>query len=155
MKSTRDSNYKLVLKRAVKETLLLALVVLVALALFIATIYFIAAREAEQELQNRPWGLFLGWLTIIAVGLVLGRTRQREEGVLLPKLVIVIQELLQVTLLLLFFGILSYASYWVYTTRALIVHRPWGILIGWFAFLVFIAFFVKARHLVRFARSKE
>lgn len=154
MKSTKDSNYKLVLRRAVTETLLLALVVLLALALFIASIYFIAAREAEQELQNRPWGLFLGWLTIITVGLVLGRTRQKEKGILLPKSVIVIQESLQVTLLLLFFGMLSYASYWVYTTRALIVHRPWGILIGWFAFLIFIAFFVKARHLVRFARRK-
>ena len=154
MKSTRDSNYKLVLRRAVKETLLLALVVLLALVLFIASIYFIAAREAEQELQNRPRGLFLGWLTTITVGLVLGRTRQKEEGVLLPKPIIVIQESLQVTLLLLFFIMLSYASYWIYTTRELIVHRPWGILVGWFAFLVFVAFFVKTRHLVRFARRK-
>lgn len=154
MQPTKDSNDKLVLRRAVKETLLLALVVLLALVLFIASIYFIATREAEQELQNRPWGLFLGWLTTITVGLVLGRTRQKEAGVLLPKPIIVIQESLQVTLLLLFFTVLSYASYWVYTTRALIVHRPWGILIGWFAFLVFVAFFVKTRHLVRFARRK-
>lgn len=154
MQPTKDSSDKLVLRRAVKETLLLALVVLLALVLFIASIYFIAAREAEQELQNRPWGLFLGWLTTITVGLVLGRTRQTEEEILLPKLIIIIQESLQVTMLLLFFSVLAYASYWVYTTRALIVHRPWGILIGWFALLVFIAFFVKTRHLVRFARRK-
>ena len=154
MQSTKDSDYKLVLRRAIKETLLLAIVILIALALFIGTIYFIATRESEQELQNRPWGLLFGWLTTITVGLVLGRTRQKEEGVLLPKLIIIIQESLQVTLLLLFFSVLSYASYRVYTTRALIVYRPWSILIGWFALLMFIAFFVKTRHLVRFARRK-
>lgn len=154
MQSTKDSNYKLVLKRAVKETLLLAIIIIIALALFIGTIHFIGSREAEHELQNRPWTLLFGWLTTIAVGLALGRTRQKEEGVLLPKLIIVIQESLQVTLLLLFFSVLSYASYRVYTTRALIVYRPWSILIGWFALLMFIAFFVKARHLVRFARRK-
>ncbi len=154
MQPAKDSDYQLVLRRAVKETLLLAIVVLVALALFIGTIYFIASREAEHELQNRPWGLLLGWLTTITIGLVLGRTRQREEGVLLPKLIVIIQESLQVTLLLLFFSVLSYASYRVYTTRALVVYRPWSILVGWFAFLMFIAFFVKARHLVRFARRK-
>ena len=154
MKPTKDSNYKLVLKRAVKETLLLALIVLLAIALFIATIHFIANIEIEHELQNRRWGLLLGWLTTITVGLILGRTRQKEEGVLLLKSIIVIQESLQVVMLLLFFSVLCYGSYLLYTSRALIVHRPWGLLIGWFAFLVFIAFFVKARHLVRFARRK-
>ena len=154
MKPTKDSNYKLVLKRAVKETLLLALVVLLAIALFIGTIYFIAGIEAERELQNRRWGLLLGWLTTITVGLVLGRTRQREEGVLLPKSIIVIQESLQVVMLLLSLGVLCYGSYVVYTSRAFIVYRPWALLIGWFAFLISVAFFVKMRHLVRFARSK-
>ena len=154
MQPTKNSNYKLGLRRAVKETLLLAIVVIIALALFIGTIYFISSREAVHELQNRPWALLFGWLTTVAVGLVLGRTRQKEEGVLLPKLIIIIQESLQVILLLLFFSVLAYASYRVYTTRALIVYRPWSILIGWFALLMFIAFFVKTRRLVRFARHK-
>ena len=154
MKSTKDSNPKLVLRRAVKETLLLALVVLVAIALFIGTIYFIASIETEHELQNRRWGLLLGWLTTVNVGLILGRTRRKEEGVLLPRSIIIIQESLQVFLLLLSLSVLFYGSYLVYTSRALIVHRPWALLIGWFAFLVSIAFFVKARHLVRFARRK-
>ena len=154
MKLTKNSNYKLALRQAVKETLLLALVVLLAIALFIGTIYFIADIETEHELQNRRWGLLLGWLTTITVGLLLGRTQQKEEGVLLPKSIIVIQESLQVFMLLLSFSVLCYGSYIVYTSRALIVHRPWALLIGWFAFLVSIAFFVKARHLVRFARRK-
>ena len=154
MKLTKNSNYKLALRQAVKETLLLALVVLLAIALFIGTIYFIAGIETEHELQNRRWGLLLGWLTTITVGLLLGRTQQKEEGVLLPKSIIVIQESLQVFMLLLSFSVLCYGSYIVYTSRALIVHRPWALLIGWFAFLVSIAFFVKARHLVRFARRK-
>ena len=154
MKPTKDSDHKLVLKRAVKETLLLALVVLLAIALFIGTIHFIVNIESKHELQNRRWGLLLGWLTTVTVGLVLGRTRQKEEGVLLPKSIIVIQESLQVVMLLLALSVLCYGSYVVYTSRALIVHRPWALLIGWFAFLVSIAFFVKARHLVRFARGK-
>ena len=154
MQPTKDSNHKLALRRAVKETLLLTLIVLLAIALFIGTIYFIAGIEAEHELQNRRWGLLLGWLTTVTVGLVLGRTRRREEGVLLPKSIIVIQESLQIVLLLLAFGVLCYGSYVVYTARALIVHRPWALLIGWFAFLISIAFFVKARHLIRFARRK-
>ena len=154
MKPTKDSDHKLVLRRAVKETLLLALVVLLAIALFIGTIHFIVNIESKQELQNRRWGLLLGWLTTVTVGLILGRTRQKEEGVLLPKSIIVIQESLQVVMLLLALSVLCYGSYLVYTSRALIVHRPWALLIGWFAFLVSIAFFVKARHLVRFARRK-
>ena len=154
MKLTKDSNYKLVLKRAVKETLLLTLIVLLAIVLFIGTVYFIVGIEAEHELQNRRWGLLLGWLTTITVGLVLGRTRRREAGVLLPKSIIVIQESLQVVMLFLFFSVLCYGSYVVYTSRAFIVHRPWALLIGWFAFLISIAFFVKASHLVRFARRK-
>ena len=154
MKPTKDSNPKLVLRRAVKETLLLTLIVLLAIALFIGTIYFIAGIESAHELQNRRWGLLLGWLTTITVGLVLGRTRRREKGVLLPKSIIVIQESLQVVMLLLAFSVLCYGSYVVYTSRAFIVHRPWALLIGWFAFLISISFFVKARHLVRFARRK-
>ena len=154
MKPTKDANYKLVFKRAVKETLLLTVTVLLAIALFIGTIYFIAGIETEHELQNRRWGLLLGWLTTITVGLVLGRTRRREEGILLPKSIIVIQESLQVVMLLLAFGVLCYGSYVVYTSRAFIVHRPWALLIGWFAFLISIAFFVKVRHLVRFTRRK-
>ena len=125
MKLTKNSNYKLALRQAVKETLLLALVVLLAIALFIGTIYFIADIETEHELQNRRWGLLLGWLTTITVGLLLGRTQQKEEGVLLPKSIIVIQESLQVFMLLLSFSVLCYGSYIVYTSRALIVHRPW------------------------------
>ncbi len=155
MQVTKDSSHNSALRRAVKETVLLGVIFLIALFLFFTTVHIITTRETEQELQNRPWGLFLGWLTTITVGLALGRTRRREEGILLPKSILVIQESLQVIMLLLFFGMLSYASYWVYTARALIVHRPWGILIGWFAFLVFVAFFVKTRHLVRFARRKQ
>ena len=153
MHGTKDSDHRLVLRRAVKETLLLSVVFLIALALFFVTIHFIAAREAGQELPNRSRGLLFGWLTTITIGLILGKTR-REEGISLPKPLVVIRESLQAIMLLLFLGVLSYGSYFVYTSRALIVHRPWSLLIGWFAFLVFIAFFVKTRHLIRYARRE-
>lgn len=153
MQGTKDSNRKLVLRRAVKETLLLSIVFLIALALFFATIHFIGSREAGQELPNRPRGLLFGWLTTITVGLILGKTRQ-EEGISLPKPLVVVRESLRALMLLLFFGVLSYGSYLVYTSRALIVHRPWSLLIGWFAFLIFIAFFAKTRHLIRCARRE-
>lgn len=154
MQITQNSNHNSALKRTVKETVLLGVIFFIALFLFFTTVHFIATREAAYELKDRPRGLILGWLTTIAIGLILGKTR-RIEGVQLPKSLVVVRESLQVLMLLLFFGMLSYASYWVYTARALIVHRPWGLLIGWFAFLVFVAFFVKTRHLVRFARCKQ
>lgn len=152
MQITKDSNDKLTHRRAVKETVLLCVVFLIALVLFFVTLHF-AAKEAGDELQNRPRGLLLGWLATIAIGLILGKTRQ-EEAVPLPKSLIVIRESLQAMMLLLFFGMLCYGSYLVYTSRALIVHRPWGLLIGWFAFLVFLVFFTKTRHLVRSLRRK-
>jgi len=154
MQVTKDSNHNSALKRAIKETVLLGVIFLIAIFLFFTTIHFITTKEAAYGLKDRPRGLILGWLTTIAIGLILGKTRQ-IEGVPLPKSLVVIRESLQVIMLLLFFGILSYASYWIYTARALIVHRPWGILIGWFAFLMFVAFFVKATYLVRFARRKK
>ena len=153
MEGTKDSNHKLILRRAVKETLLLSVVFLIALALFFATIHFITSREAAQELPNRPRGLLFGWLTTITIGLILGKIRQKE-GISLPKPLVVVRESLQAAMLLLFLGVLSYGSYLVYTSRALIVHRPWSLLIGWFAFLVFIAFFARTRAVIRFARRK-
>lgn len=154
MQVTKDSNHNLALRRTVKETVVLGVVFLIALALFFCTIYFIAAKEAGQELPQRPWGLMLGWLTTMTIGLVLGKTRQ-GEGMPLPKSLVVVRESLQVVMLLLFFGVLCYASYFLYTSRALILQRPWGILIGWFAFLMFTACFAKTQHLVRCARRKE
>lgn len=154
MQVTQNSNHNSALKRAVKETVLLGVIFLIALFLFFTTVHFIATREAVHELKDRPRGLILGWLTAMTIGLVVGKTQQ-DERIQLPKALVVVRESLQVLMLLLFFGMLSYASYWVYTARALIVHRPWGLLIGWFAFLVFVAFFVKTRHLVRFARRKQ
>ena len=154
MQGSRDSSYQLAMRRAVREIVLLSVVFLIAIALFLVTIYFIAAKEAGHELQKRPWGLLLGWLTTITIGLVLGRTRQREGAVLPPKSFIVVRELLQAIMLLLFFSVLSYGSYFVYTSRALTVQRPWGLLIGWFAFLMFIAFFAKTRAVIRSARGE-
>ena len=154
MQAPKDSSYKLAVRRAVTETLLLSVVFLIALALFFTTIYFIAAKEAGHELQKRPRGLLLGWLTTIAIGLILGKTRQKEGAAPLPKPLVVIRESLQATMLLLFFGVLSYGSYFIYTSRALTVQRPWGILVGWFAFLMFIAFFARTRSVIRFARRK-
>ncbi len=154
MQITKDSNDKLAHRRAVKETVLLCVVFLIALILFFVTLHFIAAKETDHELEKRPRGLLLGWLTTITIGLILGKTRQNEADSL-PKSLIIVRGSLQVMMLFLFFGILSYASYFVYTSRALIVHRPWGLLIGWFAFLVFIAFFAKTRQIVRSAKRKE
>lgn len=154
MQGTKDSNSKLKHRRAVEETVLLSVVLLIALILFFVTLHFIAAKEADHELEKRPRGLLLGWLTTITIGLILGKTRQDEMGSL-PKSLIIVRGSLQAMILLLFFSILSYTSYFVYTSRALIVHRPWGLLIGWFAFLVFIAFFAKTRQIVRSARRKE
>ena len=152
MQQPRDSRCQLALRRAVVETLLLSVVFLIALGLFFGTVYFIASREAGHELQNRPWGLLLGWLTTITIGFVLGKTRQREETTLLPQSLVIVRELLQAIMLLLFFSMLAYGSYFVYTSRALIVQRPWGLLIGWFAFLMFVAFFARTRAVIRAAR---
>ena len=142
-------------RRAVFEVVLLSVVFLIAVALFCISVYFLASIEAGEKLQNRPRGLLLGWLTTITIGLVLGRTRQREEAVKLPGSLIVVRESLQAIMLLLFFSVLAYASYFLYTSRQLIVHRPWGILIGWFAFLMFIAFFAQTRAVIRNARRKK
>lgn len=154
MPGPRDSSYQLALRRAIKEVVLLSGVFLIALALFIMSIYFIATKEAGHELQNRPWGLFLGWLTTITIGLILGRTRQQEDAALLPQSLIVVRESLQAVMLLLFFSVLAYGSYFFYTSRKLILQRPWGLLIGWFAFLIFIVFFAKTRSIIRIARRK-
>ena len=153
MQVPKDSDDKLGQRQAVKETVLLSVVFLIVLVLFFWTVYFIAAKEVDYELQNRPRGLVLGWLTAITIGLILGKTRQ-EEGVSLPKSLLVVRESLQAIMLLLFFGVLCYASYFVYTSRILLIQRPWGILIGWFAFLIFIAFFVKTKSVIRLARRK-
>ena len=154
MQVPRDTRYQLTRRRAVKEVILLAAVFFIALALFFGTLHFIAAREVDHELHNRPWGLMLGWLTTMIVGLIVGHTRREEEGVSLPKSLVIIRELLQAVMLLLFFVVLAYGSYFVYTSRGLIVQRPWGILIGWFAFLMFTAFFVKTSVVIRIARRK-
>lgn len=154
MQSSRDTSNQLVLKRAVKEVIFLSVVFVSALALFVGTLHFIAAREADHDLHKRPWGLLLGWLTTMTVGIILGHTRRDEEMGTLPKSLVVVRELLQAVMLLLFFAVLAYGSYFVYTSRALIVQRPWGILIGWFAFLMFTAFFVKTSAVIRFVRHK-
>ena len=155
MQAPKDTQYQSALRRAVKEVVLLSVVFIIAIALFLYTLHFIAAKEANQELQNRPWGLLLGWLTTIAVGLILGHARQKETEIQLPTSLVVVRELLQAVMLLLFFGLLVYGSHYVYTSRALIVQRPWSLLIGWFAFLMFIAFFVKTSAVIRIARKKE
>ncbi|MDE0636611.1 MAG: hypothetical protein OXI43_12295 [Candidatus Poribacteria bacterium] len=95
----------------------------------------------------------MGWLTAMAIGLVVGKTRQ-DEGIQIPKALVVVRESLQALMLLLFCGVLGYAAYFLYTVRGLALQRPWSLLIGWFAFLVFIAFLAKARHLVRSARRE-
>ncbi len=96
----------------------------------------------------------LGWLTTMVVGLIVGHTRREEAEASLPKSLFVVRELLQALMLLLFFAVLAYGSYFVYTSRALIIQRPWGILIGWFAFLMFTAFFVKTSTVIRIVRHR-
>ena len=154
MQVTKNSNNKSAHRRAVKETILLGIVFLIALALFIGTLYFIASREAGETLQNRPRGLLLGWLTTLTIGLILGKTRHTEND-RTPKPLIVARHALQAVMLLFFFIVLAYASYFFYTTRGLVLQRPWGLLIGWFAFLVFIALFARTRHIIRLARRKQ
>ena len=149
-----DSRYQPAVKRAVTEMVLLSVVFLIGLFLFLTTWHFIAAKEADQELQKRPKGLILGWLTTITIGLILGRTRRQEDAVQLPKSLIVVRETLQAVMLLLFFCVLAYGSYFLYTSRTLILQRPWGIMVGWFAFLIFIAFFAKTSTVIRSARRK-
>lgn len=144
---------KLAVRRAVRETVLLSVVFLFAVFLFVTTVYFVATREAAHELQNRPRGLILGWLTTIAVGLLLGKTRQHAAAAL-PKALIVVRESLQSLMLLLFGVVLSYTAYFLYTARGLALQRPWSLLVGWFAFLVFILFCVKTRAIVQAARRK-
>jgi len=150
----RDNNDKSIYRRAVGETILLAIVFLIALALFVGTIYFIATREAAHELQNRPKGLLLGWLTTLALGLVLGKTRQ-DAADTLPIPLLIVRETLQALMLLFFCGVLAYAAYFLYTTRGLALQRPWALLVGWFAFLVFIAVLAKIGSIVKTAKNRE
>ena len=151
----QDNNNRIVLRRVVRETILLAIVFLIALALFIGTIYFIATREAAHELQNRPTGLLLGWLTTLTLGLVLGKTRQ-DEVETLPIPLLIVQKTLQAVILLFFCGVLAYAAYFLHITRGLALQRPWALLIGWFAFIMFIACVVKIRSIVHTAnRNKD
>ena len=153
MKVSRDTHSQLARRRAVGELILLLVVFLIALVLFVVSLYFFASREAGEALQNRPRGMFLGWLTVIAIGLILGRTRQTTGS--LPKPLILIREALQAVMLLMFCGVLAGSAYILYTARGLALQRPWALLIGWFAFLVFIGFFAKIRSLLQAARKKE
>ena len=100
-------------RRAVRETVLLGVVFLIALFLFFTTVHFIATREAAYELKDRPRGLILGWLTAMAIGLVVGKTRQ-DERIRLPKVLVVVRESLQALMLLLFCGVLFYAAYYTH-----------------------------------------
>ena len=140
-------------RRVFGETVLLVVVFLVAVFLFIVTIHFIATREAAYELQNRPRGLIMGWLTAIAIGLILGRTRQDADAVM-PTSLMIVRGSLQALMLFLFAGVLGYAAYFLYTVRGLALQRPWSLLVGWFAFLVCIAGLGKIRQLVRSARTR-
>lgn len=153
MQVRKDANSQLVRKQAVRELILLSVIFLLALTLFGITMYFFASREAGEALQNRPRGLFLGWLTLIAIGLILGRTRQAAADSL-PKALIMIREALQAVMLLMFFGVLAGSSYILYTARGLALQRPWALLIAWFAILVFIGGCGKLRQIVRLARRK-
>ena len=154
MQTPKATTYKTAVRGAVRETLLLGLVFLIALALFFTTVHFIAGKEAAHELQNRPRGLLIGWLATITLGLLLGRTRREEGAVALPKSLVVVRESLQAAMLLLFFSVLAYTSYFLHTSRKLVVQRPWALLIGWFALLVFIAFFAKTSAVIRSVRRK-
>ena len=149
----RDANDNFAHRRAVRETVLLGAVFLIALFLFFTTIHFIATREAAYELKDRPRGLILGWLTAMAIGLVVGKTRQ-DANVVLPKSLMIVRGSLQAMMLMLFSGVLGYTAYFLYTVRGLALQRPWSLLIGWFAILVFIGFSAKIRYLVRLTRQK-
>ena len=117
MQVTKDSNHNAALRRAVKETVLLGVIFLIALFLFFTTVHFIATREAAYELKDRPRGLILGGLTAIAIGLILGKTRQATDTMLPKSLMIIIRGSLQAMLLLLFSGVLCYTAYFLYTVR--------------------------------------
>ena len=75
-----DSRNQPAVRRAVTETILLSVVFLIALFLFFTTWHFIAGKEADQELQKRPKGIIIGWLTTITIGLILGRTPAAGGG---------------------------------------------------------------------------
>ena len=150
---TTDPNNNFARRRAVRETVILGVVFLIALFLFFTTVHFIATREAAYELKDRPRGLILGWLTALAIGLVVGKTRQ-NEGIELPKSLVVVRQSLQALMLLLFSGVLGYAAYFLYTVRGLALQRPWSLLVGWFAFLVCIAGLGKIRQLIGAVRRK-
>ena len=154
MQENKDTDYQSAVGRAVREVILLSVLFLVALFLFGVSVHFIASVEAGEGLQNRPRGLLIGWLATLTIGLVVSRTRGGEDVALLPRSLLVIRESLLALMLLLFFGVLCYASHFLYTSRRLILQRPWAILIGWFAFLAFIAFFARTRAVIRAARRK-
>ena len=154
MQINNNANSQLARRRAVGELILLSLVFLIAIALFGVSMYFFASREAGEALQNRPRGLFLGWLTIVTIGLIVGKTRQETVSSSQPKALLVIRETLQAVLLLMFFGVLVGSAYILYTARGLALQRPWALLIAWFAILVFIGGCAKLRQILRLAREK-
>lgn len=155
MQGNKDSRDKPETHRGVLgETVLLVVVFLIAVFLFFVTIHFIATREAAYELQNRPRGLIMGWLTTIAIGLILGKTRQ-NNALVLPKSLIIVRGSLQALMLFLFSGVLAYAAYFLYTVRGLALQRPWSLLVGWFAFLICIAGLGKIRQLLGTVRQSK
>jgi hypothetical protein len=95
----------------------------------------------------------LGWLTLITLSLLLGRA-SRDQGVDLPKNIILVREILQAFMLFLSFLLLSYASYSVHQARTFIARRPLRLLIGWFTLITLIAFFVKGSKTIRRLRKK-
>ena len=152
----RDTEYapeEAARRRATKELILWFALLLLFLALFSGTIYFIAFREAVFKIQNRPRGLMLGWLTLITLSLFLSRASRRQEADL-PKNIVLVREILQAFMLFFSFLLLSYASYSVHQARASIARRPLRLLIGWFALITLIAFFVKGSETIRRLRKK-
>ena len=152
MQAPKHTRIQLARRRTIGELVLLSVVFLIAVALFGVSVYFFASREAGEALQNRPRGMFIGWLAIIAIGLLLGRARQL--GYSPTKNMILLREALQSVMLFMFVGVLAGSSYVLYTARGLVLQRPWGLLVAWFAILVFIGGCAKLRQIVRLARQK-
>ena len=60
MRLPKDTSNELALRRAVKEVIFLSVIFLTALGLFVGTLHFIAAREADHDLHNPTVGITIG-----------------------------------------------------------------------------------------------
>jgi len=137
----------------IKELILWSALFIVFIIFLIGNIYCMSLIEAGQELQERPRGTLLGWLMLITLGFLLKRS-SRGYSESLPRSIIIMRETLQAIMLFLFFVVLSCGTYIIHHSRPFVARKPLMILVGWFALITFVTFFIKSSEVIRDIRKK-